>query len=147
MTTLPRRHTAGVGGAKPVSFFNRRLRHIRKRIPVVRQRWRERRSAGFNGLGVWHGNERKEKLSTLHGIWLWDHTGASPCGRPTLYANLDIENLSLPKALHSFKHNTRGHREGQQVRIIRGDGEATYDPAVLIEAWEEYHRKRPDEVL
>ena len=27
--------------------------------------------AGFNGLGVWHGNERKEKLSTLHGIWLW----------------------------------------------------------------------------
>ena len=103
--------------------------------------------AGFNGLGVWHGNERKEKLSTLHGIWLWDHIGASPRGRPTLYANLDIENLSLPKALHSFKHNTRGHREGQQVRIIRGDGEATYDPAVLIEAWEEYHRKRPDEVL
>ena len=24
--------------------------------------------SGFNGLGIWHGNERKEKLSTLHGI-------------------------------------------------------------------------------
>ena len=102
---------------------------------------------GFNGLGVWHGNERKEKLHTLHGIWLWDHPGASPRRRPTLYANLDIQGLRLPTALYSFKHNTRGQKERQQIQIVRGDGEATYDPTVLIEAWEEYHRKRPDEVL
>ena len=103
--------------------------------------------SGFNGLGIWHGNERKEKLSTLHGIWLWDHPRASPLGRPTLYANLEIEGLILPRTLYKFKHNTRGRREGQQVQIIRGDGNATCDPTVLIEAWEGYHRKRPDEVL
>ena len=103
--------------------------------------------SGFNGLGIWHGNERKEKLSTLHGIWLWDHPRVSPSGRPTLYVNLEIEGLILPRTLYKFKHNTRGRREGQQVQIIRGDGNATYDPTVLIEAWEGYHRKRPDEVL
>ena len=103
--------------------------------------------SGFNGLGIWHGNERKEKLSTLHGIWLWDHPRASPSGRPTLYVNLEIEGLILPRTLYKFKHNTRGQREGQQVQIIRGDGNATYDPTVLIEAWEGYHRKRPDELI
>ena len=103
--------------------------------------------SGFNGLGIWHGNERKEELSTLHGIWLWDHPRASRSGRPTLYVNLEIEGLTLPRTLYKFKHNTRGRREGQQVQIIRGDGNATYDPTVLIEAWEGYHRKRPDELI
>ena len=40
---------------------------------------------------------------------------ASPSGRPTLYVNLEIEGLILPRR------------------------NATYDPTVLIEAWEGYH--------
>ena len=93
---------------------------------------------GFTGEGIWHGNERKEKLGSLHGVWLWDHPGASPSGRPTLYANPEIEGLILPGTLYKFKHNTRGKREGQHVQIIRGDGNATYAPTVLARI----HRRR-----
>ena len=102
---------------------------------------------GFTGEGIWHGNERKEKLGSLHGVWLWDHPGASPSGRPTLYANPEIEGLILPGTLYKFKHNTRGKREGQHVQIIRGDGNATYAPTVLGKGWKEYRGKRPDEFI
>ena len=90
--------------------------------------------SGFNGLGIWHGNERKEKLSTLHGIWLWDHPRASPSGRPTLYVNLEIEGLILPRTLYKFKHNTRGRREGQRrSRPLRyGTGLGLPAPAVRL---------------
>ena len=79
--------------------------------------------------------------------WLWDHPGASPSGRPTLYANPEIEGLILPGTLYKFKHNTRGKREGQHVQIIRGDGNATYAPTVLGKGWKEYRGKRPDEFI
>ena len=102
---------------------------------------------GFCGEGVWHGNDRKEKLDTLHGIWLWHHIGTSPPAKPILYANPDIEDLILPGSLLRFKHNMRGPKEGDHIRILREDGNATYDPAVLVKAWQEYPKKRPDEVL
>ena len=101
--------------------------------------------SGFNGLGIWHGNDEKEGLATLHGVWLWDRLGASPHQRPTLYANLDIQGLLLPQSLYGFKHLTRGQIQGQQVLIQRGDGEKTYRPDILNEAWDEYLRKRQSE--
>ena len=101
--------------------------------------------SGFNGLGIWHGNSEKEGLATLHGVWLWDRLGASPHDRPTLYSNLDVEGLALPRSLYGFKHVTRGPVQGRQVLIQWGDGDQTYHPEILTQAWDEYMSKRRSE--
>ena len=99
-------------------------------------------NGGYNGLGLWHGNAQKERLATLHGVWVWDHLGATPQERPTLYANLDIEGIVLPQSLHEFKHSTRGQVQGGTVQIERGDGGATYHPEILESSWEKFFSKR-----
>ena len=91
--------------------------------------------------------DRKEKLDTLHGIWLWHHIGTSPPARPILYANPDIEDLKLPgsalevQAQHARTERRRPypHPPSRRERNVR--------PAVLVKAWQEYPKKRPDEVL